>query len=139
MRVLTFAFSNDETDSFLPHNYPVEAVAYTGTHDNDTTLGWWRSAPTTEREFAQRYLSLDPADPVSGFLEALWGSRAMFAIAPMQDLLGLDSSARMNMPGTTDSNWRWRLAEEQIADETVPELLRSLNERYGRVLGSHVS
>ncbi len=139
MRVLTFAFSSDETDSFLPDNYPVEAVAYTGTHDNDTTLGWWRSAPTTERVFARRYLNLDPADPVSGFLEALWGSRAMFAIAPMQDLLGLDSSARMNIPGTTDSNWRWRMTEEQIADETVPELLRRLNERYGRVSGSHVS
>jgi 4-alpha-glucanotransferase len=139
MRVLTFAFSTDETDSFLPHNYPVEAVAYTGTHDNDTTLGWWRSAPKSERKFAQRYLGLDPADPVTGFLEALWGSRAMFAIAPMQDLLGLDSSARMNIPSTTNDNWRWRMSEAQMNDERIPSVLRSLNQRYGRVSASQSS
>jgi 4-alpha-glucanotransferase len=139
MRVLTFAFSTDETDSFLPHNYPAEAVAYTGTHDNDTTLGWWNSAAESERTFAQRYLELDPADPVTGFLEALWGSRAMFAIAPAQDLLGLDSSARMNIPGTTAGNWRWRMTEAQMNDERISRLLQTLNERYDRDSGSAIS
>ncbi len=139
MRVLTFAFSTDESDSFLPHNYPIETVAYTGTHDNDTTLGWWRTAPESQRAFAARYLSIDPADPVGGFLEGLWASRAMFALAPLQDLLRLGSAARMNIPGTTDANWRWRLLSSQIADDGVSEQLQNLNERYGRASGSQVS
>jgi 4-alpha-glucanotransferase len=139
MRVLTFAFSSDETDSFLPHNYPVEAIVYTGTHDNDTTLGWWRSAPDDEREFAARYLAIDEDDPVAGFLEALWASRAMVAIVPLQDLLRLDSSARMNIPGTTEANWRWRVTEDQITDERIPAQLIDLNRRHRRTSGSPVS
>ena len=139
MKVLTFAFSTDESDMFLPHNYPVETVAYTGTHDNDTTLGWWRTAPNDQREFAARYLSIDPDDPVGGFLEGLWGSRAMFALAPMQDLLRLGSSARMNIPGTTDANWQWRLHPSQVADDGVAMQLRGLNDRHGRACGSQVS
>ncbi|MEA2023596.1 MAG: 4-alpha-glucanotransferase [Actinomycetota bacterium] len=139
MRVLTFAFSTDESDSFLPHNYPVETVAYTGTHDNDTTLGWWTTAPEDERAFAARYLSIDPADPVAGFLEGLWDSRAMFAIAPLQDLLRLGSSARMNTPGTTDANWQWRVLPDQIADTGLATQLRHLNDRYERASVSQVS
>ena len=139
MRILTFAFSSDESDPFLPHNYPIDAIAYTGTHDNDTTLGWFESAPRSETKFAARYLNLDPDDPVAGFLEALWESRAMFAIAPMQDLLRLDGSARMNMPGTTDNNWQWRLLPDQFGDDTVMADLRELNDRYGRLSGSQVS
>ncbi len=139
MRVLTFAFSTDETDSFLPHNYPVETVAYTGTHDNDTTLGWWASAPEEQREFAARYLSIDPSDPVRGFLEGLWGSPAMFALAPLQDLLRLGSPARMNTPSTTDGNWQWRLLSGQIADAGVATQLRDLNDRHGRASVSQVS
>ena len=139
MKVLTFAFSTDETDMFLPHNYPIGAVAYTGTHDNDTTLGWWRTAPEDQRDFATRYLSLDQEDPVGGFLDGLWGSRAMFALAPMQDLLRLGSSARMNVPGTTDANWQWRLLSDQIADDGVAMQLRGLNDRHGRASGSQVS
>ncbi|MGB9359902.1 MAG: 4-alpha-glucanotransferase [Acidimicrobiia bacterium] len=139
MRVLTFAFSSDETDPFLPHNYQVEAIAYTGTHDNDTTLGWWQSAPEGEREFAARYLDIDGNDPVRGFLDALWRSRAMFAIAPMQDLLRLDTSARMNVPGTTNANWRWRLDPAQFDDGHALAELSELNRRYGRASGSQVS
>jgi 4-alpha-glucanotransferase len=139
MRVLTFAFSTDESDLFLPHNYPVETVAYTGTHDNDTTLGWWRTAPKRERKFAARYLSIDPGDPVAGFLEGLWGSRAMFALAPLQDLLRLGSAARMNLPGTTEANWQWRMLQSHVADDRVVVQLRDLNDRYGRVSGSQVS
>ena len=139
MRVLTFAFSSDESDSFLPHNYPIEAIAYTGTHDNDTTLGWWKAAPDTEREFAASYLALDRSDPVKGFLEALWESRAMVAIAPLQDLLRLDSSARMNIPGTTDANWRWRATHDHITDERIPAQLNDLICRYRRAPGSQTS
>lgn len=132
MRVLVFAFSTDETDSFLPHNYPVETVAYTGTHDNDTTLGWWQSAPDAEREFARRYLSIDAADPVAGFLEALWASRAMFAIAPLQDLLRLGTEARMNTPGTTEANWQWRVSAEALESGRWSDELADLNRRHGR-------
>ncbi|MEA2010405.1 MAG: 4-alpha-glucanotransferase [Actinomycetota bacterium] len=139
MRVLTFAFSTDESDSFLPHNYPIETVAYTGTHDNDTTLGWWTSAPEHERAFATRYLSIDPDDPVRGFLEGLWASRAMFALVPLQDLLRLGSTARMNIPGTTDANWQWRVLSGQIAGDEVVTQLRDLNDRYDRSSGSQVS
>jgi 4-alpha-glucanotransferase len=139
MKVLTFAFSTDETDKFLPHNYPVETVAYTGTHDNDTTLGWWSSAPEDQRKFAARYLSLDPEDPVAGFLDGLWGSRAMFALAPLQDLLRLGSTARMNLPGTTDANWQWRALSNEISDAGVATQLRDLNDRHGRASGSQAS
>ncbi len=139
MRVLTFAFSTDESDSFLPHNYPVKTVAYTGTHDNDTTLGWWRTAPESEREFAARYLSIDPEDPVAGFLQGLWNSRAVFAIAPLQDLLRLGSAARMNEPGTTDANWQWRVLPDQIADDGIATQLGHLNDRYGRASVGQVS
>ncbi|MEN8113919.1 MAG: 4-alpha-glucanotransferase [Actinomycetota bacterium] len=132
MRVLTFAFSTDETNTFLPHNYPEETVAYTGTHDNDTTLGWWESAPEAQREFAARYLSVDPEDPVAAFLEALWASRAMFAIAPLQDLLRLGTAARMNVPGTTDANWQWRVSAIQLEDEDWSDGLTDLNRRNGR-------
>ena len=139
MKVLTFAFSTDETDKFLPHNYPVETVAYTGTHDNDTTLGWWSSAPEDQRKFAARYLSLDPEDPVAGFLDGLWGSRAMFALALLQDLLRLGSTARMNLPGTTDANWQWRALSNEISDAGVATQLRDLNDRHGRASGSQAS
>jgi 4-alpha-glucanotransferase len=139
MRVLTFAFSTDESDTFLPHNYPIETVAYTGTHDNDTTLGWWRTAPKSQRAFAARYLSIDPQDPVGGFLEGLWASRAMFTLAPLQDLLRLGSSARMNIPATTDANWQWRLLPSQITDDEVSMQLHDLNDRHGRASGSQVS
>ncbi len=139
MRVLTFAFSSDASDPFLPHNHPIDSIAYTGTHDNDTTLGWWESAPQAEREFAARYLDVDVNDPVRAFLEALWGSRAMFALAPMQDLLRLDTGARMNIPGTTDANWRWRLEPAQFDDEPAMTELGELNRSYGRASGSHVS
>ncbi len=139
MRVLTFGFSTDESDPFLPHNYPVWTVAYTGTHDNDTTLGWWNTAPAREREFARNYLSLNEEDPVGGFLDALWESRAMFAIAPVQDLLRLGSAARMNTPGTTDANWQWRLLPHQLSDGPIMEQLSERNDRYGRASGSQVS
>jgi 4-alpha-glucanotransferase len=138
MRVLAFAFSDDETNDHLPHRYPFNSVAYTGTHDNDTTLGWWRSATEHERAFAARYLSVDPQDPVRAFLEAVWSSRSRFAIAPTQDLLRLGPEARMNTPGTTDGNWGWRLSPDDLAGDRIRSELRSLNDAYDRVSGSRI-
>lgn len=131
MRILQFAFDSDETNEFLPHHYPIRCVAYTGTHDNDTTLGWWKSAPREEVAFARRYLEFDDTDPVGAFLDTLWGSAAMFALAPLQDLLRLDSSGRMNVPGTTAGNWQWRVRAD-AASEALAEQLRDLNRRHNR-------
>jgi 4-alpha-glucanotransferase len=132
MRILQFAFDSDAKNEFLPHHYPIRCVAYTGTHDNDTTLGWWKSAPRAEVAFAERYLDFDGTDPVGVFLDTLWGSAAMFALAPLQDLLRLDSSGRMNVPGTTAGNWQWRVRAD-AASEALAEQLRDLNRRHNRV------
>ena len=137
MRVLQFAFDSDDTNPFLPRNYPPRCVAYTGTHDNDTTLGWWRSAPEPERAFARRILGVDDTDPVGAFLDAVWSSPAMFALAPAQDLLRLGSEARMNTPGTVGGrNWRWRMTPDQLDEHLLDEVAR-LNAAHGRA--SHVS
>jgi 4-alpha-glucanotransferase len=132
MRVLQFAFSTDRDDPFLTHNYPTNTVAYTGTHDNDTTLGWWQSAPPEERDFAAEYLDIDDADPVGRFLEVLWASPAMFAVTTLQDLLRGGPGDRMNTPGTTSGNWQWRARRDDIGPALV-EQLRSLNQRHGRI------
>ena len=139
MRVLQFAFDSDDTNDFLPHRYPENTVAYTGTHDNDTTLGWWMTAPEHERAFAADYLHIDPADPVRAFLDGIWGSAARFAIAPVQDLLRLGPEARMNTPGTTDGNWQWRLLPGDLAASTILRELADLNRRHSRSAGIQVS
>ncbi|RPI24154.1 MAG: 4-alpha-glucanotransferase, partial [Actinobacteria bacterium] len=115
MRILQFAWYTDDHNPFLPHNYVHNTVAYTGTHDNDTTLGWWRTAPRRERRRAAKYIRIDRADPVAGFLETLWESVAMYAIVPLQDLLRLGPEGRMNEPGTTSGNWTWRADGAQMA------------------------
>ncbi len=131
MKIFQFGFDDDESHPFLPHNYPERCVAYTGTHDNQTVSGWWATATGAERELAMRYLDWDGSYPAPRFLEAVWASRAMFAVAPLQDFLGLDDRARMNTPGTTGDNWTWRIS----ADALSPALARSiseLNARHGR-------
>ena len=146
MKILQFAFS-DPDNKFLPHNYPTSnCVAYTGTHDNDTARGWFKSAPEQERDFARRYLACDlceESDPsvspqdryVYGFswnlVRAVWASVAVFAVAPMQDLLGLGTEARMNFPSTLGGNWSWRLVPDQLNPE-LQGRLRELNYLYRR-------
>jgi len=126
MRVLQFAFGDDPLAEFyLPHRYIQNCVAYTGTHDNDTTLGWYTApAGTTtqpweeveaERAFARRYLGGSNPDIPRGFLRLAWGSVADLAVAPVQDLIGLGSEARMNRPGTLEGNWAWRLGAEDLS------------------------
>lgn len=131
MRVLQFAWYTDEYNSFLPHNYIHNTVAYTGTHDNDTTLGWWQTAPSKEIAYATEYMGVDPKDPVEAFLETLWGSSAMFTLAPLQDFLRLGPEGRMNHPGTTTGNWTWRASAAQLEGGWNDELA-SLNRRHGR-------
>lgn len=145
MAILQFAFGNDpQGPSFRPHNYPREVVAYTGTHDNDTTVGWWNSAGTTdsvrtpedvarEHSFARAYLDFHD-EPVNWVLiRAVLASVANTAVVPMQDLLGLGNEARMNRPGTSSGNWRWRMRPGAL-DLQLSARLQQLNSIYGRIV-----
>jgi len=142
MRILQFAFGGDSKNHDLPHNYVQNSVAYTGTHDNDTTIGWWRSvsgdgstrdnnAITHEHEFCLKYLKSDGSEINWDFIRAIWSSVANIAIAPLQDVLGLGNEARMNLPATANGNWSWRLRENALTDDFL-ERLRDLTEIYSR-------
>jgi 4-alpha-glucanotransferase len=107
MRVLQFAFSGDPANPHLPEHYVPHTLAYSGTHDNDTTLGWYRSLDDASRAAVDRYLGGAPDLPWT-MIERLFASCANSAIVPLQDYLALDARARMNTPGVADGNWRWR-------------------------------
>ena len=143
MRILQFAFGGDPKNHDLPHNYIQNSVAYTGTHDNDTTVGWFNSgvgAGSTrgneqikrEHDFCLSYLNSKGEEINWDFIRAVWSSVADSAIVPMQDLLGLGNDARMNLPASTIGNWNWRCREEDFSDETAVRL-RNLTEIYGRL------
>lgn len=132
MKILQFAFDDDETNPFLPHNYPENCVAYTGTHDNDTTVGWYASAPEEERHYARTYLGIDGTDMAWSLIETIWRSRADYVLAPMQDLLALPSEHRMNLPGSASGNWGWRLQPGALTPD-LAQRLRNLNEATGRL------
>jgi len=143
MRVLQFAFGNDPmADDYKPHNYPRNCVVYTGTHDNNTTLGWFRGKDiedTTqsreereaERLLALKYIGSDGTEINWDFIRLALMSVADIAIIPMQDVLGLDSTARMNLPGRTEGNWRWRFTFDMVT-EKIRDRLRELAMLYGR-------
>ena len=117
MRVLQFAFGGDATHEYLPHHYTPNSVAYTGTHDNDTSRGWWHGASAHEREFAARYLATGEHDIHWAFIRAACNSVAQMAISPMQDVLGLAGAHRMNLPGTGTGNWAWRFDWGMVGPE----------------------
>ena len=134
MKILQFAFASDSTEPFLPHNYPVNCVAYTGTHDNDTTRGWYDNAPEAEQDYCRRYLARSGEDIAWDMIRAVWSSVASFTLAPMQDFLNLDTKARMNMPGKLGGNWAWRMQ----ADALSARLQARINEQntlYRRSVG----
>ena len=142
MRILQYAFGGDPKNHDLPHNYIKNSVAYTGTHDNDTALGWFHSqsgAGSTrnsaeirrEHDFCLNYLNSNGAEIHWDFIRAIWQSVAATAIAPLQDLLGLGNDARMNLPASTIGNWNWRCQDGDFSDE-IAERLRKLTEIYGR-------
>jgi 4-alpha-glucanotransferase len=136
MAVLQFAFSTDASNEYLPHQYRRKLVAYTGTHDNNTFVGWWTDdASDEERRFAAFYLGLDHSTepPHWAAVRAVLGSVADMAIIPFQDVVGLGSEARMNTPGEGDDNWAWRATDADLA-AFDPRLLRDLTETYGRLL-----
>jgi 4-alpha-glucanotransferase len=114
MLVLHFAWSGDPHNTYLPHNAPRNAVIYPGTHDNDTTLGWYRAAGETERDRVRRYLRVSGEDIAWDFIRECYRSPARLAIVPLQDMLGLGSEARFNTPGLPTGNWRWRVRADAI-------------------------
>lgn len=131
MKILVFAFDDDASSKFLPHNYIPNCVVYTGTHDNDTTLGWYRRVDEKERDFARRYLARSGVDISWDLIRAAWSSVAVFALTPMQDLLGLDNSARMNYPSRLGGNWAWRMSENDLS-AALSERVSEINLVYGR-------
>ena len=114
MKVLHFAFDGEEDHPFLPHTYPERCVAYTGTHDNDTSAGWYASADDATRHQVRSYLSCGDEGVVWAMMEALSESKADLVVFPVQDLFELGSEARMNTPGTSDGNWTWRMAPSTL-------------------------
>lgn len=133
MKVIQFAFDSREDSDYLPHNYPQHCVVYTGTHDNDTVMGWMKTAPKDSVRFAKNYLNLTKEEGYNwGMMRAAWSSVADMAIVPMQDLLGLDSKARINIPSTTGGNWQWRATPEQI-DNKLAKKLHKCMQMYARL------
>jgi 4-alpha-glucanotransferase len=144
MRVLQFAFGGDADSVHLPHNYHRNVVAYTGTHDNDTTVGWFHSSAAgadstrteaevnSEREFCKKYLHTRGTEIQWNFIRAVLASVANTAIIPLQDVLGVGSEGRMNLPNSTVDNWSWRFASGALTDNHA-EMLRDLGETYGRI------
>jgi 4-alpha-glucanotransferase len=132
MRVLQFGFSGDPDDPFLPHNYPVNCVVYTGTHDNDTVRGWYKRVDEDERSFYRRYLARDGSDVAWDLIRACWSSVAVFALAPMQDFLDLGNEARMNYPGNPGGNWTWRMHEANLS-EALQDRIHGINTLYSRL------
>jgi len=131
MKILQFAFDSDAANPYLPHNHRENAVVYTGTHDNDTTCGWWAGLDEPRRERVWDYLGRPSEAMPWPLVRAALASVCRLAVLPLQDVLGLGSEARMNTPGTTEGNWRWRFAWEQVP-EGLAGHLRALNALYGR-------
>lgn len=134
MKIMVFAFYDDPENEFLPHNHTQNCVVYTGTHDNDTVVGWYNRVAETERDFARRYLARDGSDIAWDLIRAAWGSPAVFALTTMQDLLGLDNQARMNYPGRASGNWAWRMRVDQLT-EALHSRLAEINFLYARHAG----
>ena len=135
MRVLEFAFDSRDGNNpeYLPHNFIRHCVAYTGTHDNDTIQGWMASAPREDAAAAREYLRLSETEGFHwGMMRALWGSTADLTIVQAQDLLGLGSEARMNIPSTVGKNWQWRAREGSFTGELAARLRHEM-ELYERL------
>lgn len=131
MRILQFAFGEDESHHFLPHHYVPNSVAYTGTHDNDTSIGWWHTATPREKGFAQKYLVSDGQMIHWDMIRAISNSEANTVIISMQDVLGLSGEHRMNFPGQQDGSWEWRFTWEQVRPEQTLQLA-TITSQYRR-------
>jgi len=133
MKVLHFAFDGTPDNDFLPHTYLSNCVVYTGTHDNDTTLGWYKSLTEEEKLKVHTYFNFKSENVSQELIRLAWMSVAEVAIAPMQDLLNLDTDARMNLPGIPTGYWKWRMKQDAITDAVI-NTLKTFTKIYGRAL-----
>lgn len=131
MRILQYAFGGDAYNRDLPHNYNQNTVAYTGTHDNDTTAGWYRRAPKNVKAHCRKYLGVSSRNIAWDMVKACLATTADTAVIPMQDILELGSESRMNTPATASGNWEWRLAGGEL-DAQLASRLRDVTQQYGR-------
>lgn len=134
MKVLEFAFDSREESDYLPHNYEHNSVVYTGTHDNDTVIGWYRTMPAADRDFALSYLNAknhQDQEIAWDFIRLAMSSVADYAIIPVQDYLGIGSEGRMNTPSTLGGNWTWRMEKDCLEDELAFKI-RNMIHLYGR-------
>lgn len=131
MKVLQFAFGSDANDKFLPHNYTSHCVAYTGTHDNDTSQGWYETADESHKDYFRRYFNTDGLRVAHTLIRGVFASVASMVVVPLQDLLEVGTEGRMNFPGRRHDNWLWRYDEGAIKPEHEQFLL-DLARTYGR-------
>lgn len=133
MKVLQFAFDSREESDYLPHNYDSHCIVYTGTHDNDTVMGWFDNAAAEDVALAKDYLTLSKEEGYHwGFIRGAWSSVAEIAIAPMQDFLGLGTDHRMNIPSTIGGNWEWRVKKSDLTPELAGRMAH-MTKIYGRL------
>lgn len=131
MKILQFAFDSTEENDFLPHNLIPNCVVYTGTHDNDTTKGWYENSTDEQKEIIHTYFNFKSENIHWELLRLAWSSVAYMAIVPMQDILGLGSEHRMNLPGKPDGYWKWRIKKEAITINII-EKLKKYTQIYNR-------
>ena len=134
MKILQFAFDNTQENNFLPHYYSDNCICYTGTHDNDTTIGWYKNASFASKEKCRKYMNIkeeNSSEIVWGFIKTAYASTAKYVIIPLQDLLEKESEARMKTPSTPSGNWAYRYEAEELTKELV-EKMRELVWLYGR-------
>ena len=133
MKIIEFAFDDDEQNAYLPHNYKQNCIVYTGTHDNDTVLGWYQSLGRKSRAFAKRYVGIQGRKEVNWqFIRLAMASVADTCIIPMQDYLGLGKEARINTPSTLGTNWKWRMAEGALSEELAARIYE-MTKTYARL------
>jgi len=134
MAVLQFAFDGEADNAYLPHNYSRNTVAYSGTHDNDTSLGWYREESAKTQDHLRRYLTVSGDEIAWDLVRTVIKSSARMAIMPLQDLMSLGSEARLNTPGAPMGNWQWRYTPEQLdtLQNNSAAYLKDLLELYGR-------
>lgn len=134
MSILQFAFGGDNTNTYLPHNLTANNIVYPGTHDNDTTLGWYHEADEATRDHVRRYLRIDGREINWDFVRLGYAAVSNLAVFSMQDLLGLDSAARFNTPGVAAGNWQWRFTMPQLKElhRESADYLSDLGGLYGR-------
>jgi len=138
MKILEFAFDSNKENGYLPHKYSKNSVAYTGTHDNDTIIGWYKNEKKDIKEYVKKYLmkylklkKINEEKINDIFIEALWKSNSNLTIVQMQDFLGIDNRGRMNIPSTLGNNWKWRLKGDELTDE-LSKKIKEITVKYCR-------